>query len=112
MSYYEATFIVNQELTKKQIDLLIDGFSEILKSNGGKVVRREYWGIRNFAYPIKKQKRGYYSMLSIEADNNEVIQAIDKKMKTQEEVMRHLIIKVDNLGKEKSMLAKSNNNDS
>ena len=57
MRLYETTFIANQELTKKQIDMLADSFEDLLKSKNSKIVRKEYWGVRTFAYPIKKKWR-------------------------------------------------------
>jgi small subunit ribosomal protein S6 len=108
MALYETTFIANQELTKKQLELLTDNFAEIVKANDGKVVKKEYWGLRNFAYPIKKQKRGYYIMLGLELGESGLA-ALEKKFKHQEEILKHLFIKVKELKKENSQLAKSDN---
>lgn len=108
MTLYETSFIANQELTKKQLDLLTDNFVEVVKANEGTVVKKEYWGLRNFAYPIKKQKRGYYIMLGLEI-GDKALKALEKKFKHQEEVLKYLFIKVDEIKKENSQLAKSDN---
>lgn len=102
------TFIANQELTKKQLDLLTDNVVELVSVNEGKLLKKEYWGLKNFAYPIKKQKRGYYVMLGIEA-SQKVLDAIEKKLKNQEEVLKHFYVKVEKIAPELSQLAKSDN---
>jgi small subunit ribosomal protein S6 len=105
MRLYETTFIANQELTKKQIDMLADSFEEILQSKNSKVVRKEYWGVRTFAYPIKKHKRGHYMMFAIEA-NIEALKEFEYKLSQLEEVLKYLTIKVNSFGAELSYLGK------
>lgn len=108
MNLYETTFIANQELTKKQIDLLVDSLEDILKSHESNVITKEYWGIRNFAYPIKKHKRGHYFMIGAKA-SKDAIEKIEKKLKSLEEIMKFLILKVDNIETDMSYLAKQEN---
>lgn len=108
MALYETTFIANQELTKKQLELLTDSLTEVVKANEGKLIKKEYWGLRNFSYPIKKQKRGYYLMLGLDM-GEKALKALEKKFKHQEEVLKHLFIKVDELKSENSQLAKVDN---
>ena len=93
MRLYETTFIANQELTKKQIDMLADSFEDILKSHDSKVVKKEYWGVRTFAYPIKKHKRGHYMMFAIEA-SIDGLREFEDKLTQLEEVLKYLTIKV------------------
>ncbi len=108
MALYEANFIANQELTSKQVENLAQNFTDYLKHEGGKLVRKEYWGIRNFAYPIKKQKKGHYVMLCIDCPED-AIAKFDNKVKTQEEVLKYFAVNVPNFTKEESQLAKANN---
>ena len=105
MAFYETTFIANQELTAKQVDDLADNFVEFLKHADGKLVKKEYWGIRNFAYPIKKQKKGHYIQLSVDC-SEDTIGKFEKKIATQEEVLKNAIFKVKEISKENSSLVK------
>ena len=57
MAFYESVIIARPELTETQIDKLINDLSEIIKDNNGKVVKKEQWGLRGFAYKIKKIKK-------------------------------------------------------
>ena len=105
MALYESTFIASQELTNKQVDGLVQNFVEFLKHSGGKLVKKEYWGVRNFSYAIKKQKKGHYTMLCIDCPE-EAVNNFDAKIRGQEEVLKQYTIKVTEFTKEPSMLAK------
>ena len=106
MALYESTFIANQELTTKQVDDLAQNFTDFLKHSNGKLVRKEYWGIKNFAYPIKKQKKGHYIMLCIDCPAENIL-AYDKKIKSREEVLKYFNIKVEKFADKPSALAKT-----
>ena len=55
MSLYETVFIARQDLTAEDVDALTSKFSKIITDANGKV-HKEYWGLRNLAYKIKKNK--------------------------------------------------------
>jgi len=105
MRLYETTFIANQELTKKQIDMLADSFEDLLNSKNSKIIRKEYWGVRTFAYPIKKHKRGHYMMFAIEA-SIEALNEFEDKLSQLEEILKHLTIKVKAFSPDLSYLGK------
>ena len=56
MALYESVIIGRQDLTVSQLDTLIDEFITVLKSQEGDVKKREYWGLRNLAYKINKNR--------------------------------------------------------
>jgi len=105
MALYESTFIASQELTNKQVGDLVQVFVDFLKHAGGKLVRKEYWGVKNFSYAIKKQKKGHYTMLCIECPE-EAVNQFDAKVRGQEEVLKQYTIRVKEFTKEASALAK------
>ena len=105
MALYESTFIANQELTTKQVEDLAQGFVDFLKHAGGKLIKQEYWGVRNFAYTIKKQKKGHYIMLCIEA-SAEALELYSKKVMAREEVLKLVSFKVESFSENNSSLAK------
>ena len=67
MPLYECVYIARQELTVTQTDQLSDELSKIVTDNSGKVKTREYWGLKNLAYKIRKNRKGHYTMFHIEA---------------------------------------------
>lgn len=106
MALYESTFIANQELTNKQVDGLVQNFVDFLKHSKGKLVKKEYWGVRNFAYAINKQKKGHYTMLCIDCPTDS-INSFDEKVRNQEEVLKQYSIKVKSFSKDASGLVKN-----
>lgn len=96
MPFYESTFIARQDLSKQDIARLTDNFSNIVIANGGKIVKTEYWGLRNLAYRIKKNRKGHYSMLAIDAPA-EAVKELERNMGISEEVMRAITIRVEKI---------------
>jgi len=112
MSYYECVFIARQELSTTQAEQLADQMTEILVNNGGEVKTREYWGLKNLAYRIKKNRKGHYTMFHIDAPSDAVIE-MERNMGLSEDVLRHLTIRLDELpeGPSIMMQAKSDRGD-
>ena len=94
MALYEHVFIARQDLSTLQAEELIKQYSEVLKSNGGKVIGHEYWGLRTLAYKINKNRKGHYSLIKSDSPPS-AAQEMERLMKLNEDIMRVLSIKVD-----------------
>jgi len=106
MALYEAVFIARQDLTAENVDALSDKLSDIITTNNGKIVGKEYWGLRNLSYKINKNPRGHYFCLNIESAN-EGINELKRVCGINEDVIRSAIIKVEKHSGELSALAVS-----
>jgi small subunit ribosomal protein S6 len=60
----------------------------------GKVEKQEYWGLRGLAYRIKKNRKGHYVLLNINAPSKAVFE-LERQLKINEDVLRYLTVKVD-----------------
>ena len=58
MSYYENTFITKQDVPESQGKKLLNKYESIIKKNSGKILKTEEWGLKNFSYRIKNNKKG------------------------------------------------------
>ncbi len=96
MSFYESTFVTRQDVSRGDVNKLVDTFSEIIKTGGGKVVKHEYWGLRNLAYKIKKNRKGHYVLLAIDAPHD-AIKELERNMRIHEDVIRNLTVHVDSI---------------
>src|SRR5256885_15852986 len=67
MPLYENVFIARQDISGAQVDALADGFTQLIAEQGGEVKKREYWGLRNLAYRMKKNRKGHYVLFTIES---------------------------------------------
>ena len=67
MSFYETVFIARQDATAAQVEALTESFAAIIAEQGGKITKKEYWGLRSLTYRIKKNRKGHYMLLNIDA---------------------------------------------
>lgn len=96
MPFYENVFIARQDLSTAQVDALADQFTAIIKDKGGDVKKRESWGLRNLAFRIRKNRKGHYVLMNIDAPPA-AIQEVERNMGLNEDVIRFLTIKVEEL---------------
>ena len=112
MPLYECVYIARQELSSSQSEQLGDRMAEILTENGGELKSREYWGLKNLAYRIKKNRKGHYTMFHIDAPS-EAVREMERNMGLSEDILRYLIIRMDELpeGPSIMMQAKTERNE-
>ena len=96
MPFYENVFIARQDVASAQVEALTDQLTLLLKERGGDVKKREYWGLRNLAFRIKKNRKGHYVLLNIEAPPS-ALHEMERTMRINEDVLRFLTVKVDAL---------------
>jgi small subunit ribosomal protein S6 len=94
MPLYESTFVTRQDISRPDVNKLVDSFTAIIKQHGGNVVKHEYWGLRNLAYKIKKNRKGHYVMLALDAPH-EAVKELERNMRINEDVIRNLTVHVD-----------------
>ena len=94
MAIYECVYIARQELTAAQAEQLSKDLTKIVSSNSGEIKRQEYWGLRNLAYKIRKNRKGHYTMFHIEAPAS-TIEELERNMRLNEDILRYLTVKID-----------------
>jgi small subunit ribosomal protein S6 len=94
MALYESVFIARQDISSAQTEALTDQFAQIIADNGGTVSKKEYWGLKSLAFRIKKNRKGHYVLLNIDAPSAAVIE-MERNMRINEDVIRYLTVKVD-----------------
>lgn len=93
MKKYEVMFIVNvadEEVIKSAVELVRNTIAKI----GGIIDKEDEWGKRQLAYEVKHQTEGYYVVIDFQADPAQ-IKELDRVIKIHEEIIRHIIIKLD-----------------
>mgnify|MGYP001216333950 CR=1 FL=1 len=96
MSFYENTLVTKQDLPKSELEKIKDKYSDIIENNSGKVIKVEEWGLLNLARKIKRYKKGFYIHYKFEG-NKETLNEINKKIKVDGSIIRHLVVKYKNL---------------
>ena len=110
MSFYESVFIARQDISASQVDALADQFATIIKDGGGNVTKKEYWGLKTLAYRIKKNRKGHYTLFNIDAPSSAVLE-MERNMLLQEDVLRYLTIKVEELEEGPSVMMRAKSSD-
>ncbi|MFA5667785.1 MAG: 30S ribosomal protein S6 [Balneolaceae bacterium] len=92
--YYEFTYILNPVLEEDKYKEAVDKVNNLITSNGGEIDEVDEWGLRPFAYDIDKKSNGYYVNMFFTAPA-EAIAKLDRNLRIDDDVMRHLILKYD-----------------
>ncbi len=106
MAYYENVFIARQDITPTQVDALSDAFTKIIVDGGGNVTKKEDWGLRTLAYKIKKNRKGYYVLMNIDAPSD-AVHELERQMRLNEDVLRYLTLRVDELEEGPTLMAQN-----
>ena len=101
MALYEHVLIARQDISAQQAEALNDQLKAMLEEAGGKVAKIEYWGLRNLAYRINKNRKGHYSLLAIDSPAGPV-KEMERQLSLNEDVLRFLTVKVEELDLELS----------
>jgi small subunit ribosomal protein S6 len=91
---YELVYIVSPEATDEQVSDLHTQIEALIKRFDAELVKTENWGRRKLAYPIQRHKEGTY-VLEVINGTGDLIKEIDRRLRVTEQVVRHLVVRVD-----------------
>ena len=101
MAYYEHVLITRQDISPQQAETLNEEHKALIDAQGGHIAKIEYWGLRNLSYRIKKNRKGHYSLLAIDAPSD-AVKEMERQLSINEDVLRYLTLRVDALDLELS----------
>lgn len=91
---YESLYIVDATLTDEQVDSIIAKYSKVIADQGGEVQAAGSWDKRRLAYEVKGRREGLY-ILTYFTGEPSVAKELDRVMRISDEVMRHIILRVE-----------------
>jgi small subunit ribosomal protein S6 len=101
MAYYEHVLIMRQDVSPQQAEQLNEELKALIEGQGGHIAKIEYWGLRNLTYRIKKNRKGHYSLLAIDAPAA-AVKEMERQLSINEDVLRVLTLRVEHLDLELS----------
>jgi small subunit ribosomal protein S6 len=110
MGLYENVFLARQDISPAQVDALVDKFTSLVTEGGGKVTKKENWGLRNITFRIKKNRKAHYVLLNIEAPAA-AVQELERNQRINEDVLRYLTVAVEKLEEGPSAIMRRDRDD-
>ena len=93
MRKYEVVFII-KPLEEEQINAVVEKFSKLITTNGGKIDKEDRWGKKRLAYEIKDEVEGYYVLFYVTCEPA-CVDECDRVMKITDELLKHMIVRSD-----------------
>lgn len=89
---YEATFILNPELTEEDHEAAVERIKNAVETNSGEISELDDWGEKRLAYPINDYYSGHYYLLSFTGET-ETVNELERNCKLIGGVLRYMVIR-------------------
>lgn len=94
MRSYELVFITQPDLDDDALSALAERLRGVISSNGGQVAKIESMGRRKLAYPIQRRQMGHYMLMHAQLERPAILET-ERLLKLSEDVMRYLLVRLD-----------------
>lgn len=94
MRNYELMFVVRPTLEEEATLTVLANMKNVLEQQKAKIVTEKNMGRRELAYEVKGFKNGNYFLLVVEA-TPEAVKEFDRVANINEDIIRHIVVKVD-----------------
>lgn len=94
MPLYEHVFLARQDISQQQVEVLIKEFADVVSAGNGKIGKTEYWGLKNLAYKIKKNRKAHYVLMNLDSPPAAIAE-MERRMGLSTDVLRFITIRVE-----------------
>ncbi len=116
MPLYETVIIARNDVTQQQVETIVDSLTAAMDAENGFVLpeidpalpageprplaegsvvkKREYWGLRGLAYRIKKNRKGHYMLLGLDAKPSAMAE-MERQLSLNEDILRYMTVRVE-----------------
>lgn len=98
MKEYELTVLIHPDL-EVDLDTPLNKVRELVKNNGGEIVKEDNWGKKKLAYKINREEFAVYVYMDVKLPADAPLK-ISNTLNITDEVLRYLLVKVDEKGRE------------
>lgn len=110
MPLYEHVFLARQDISAQQVESMTEDFKTLIQNAGGEIAKTEYWGLKNLAYKIRKNRKAHYTLLNIDAPH-EAVAEMERQMRLSSDVIRFLTLRVEEHDNDPSPMMKRSDKD-
>jgi small subunit ribosomal protein S6 len=93
MRRYETIYILRPNLGEEEINTIIDNANGIIQSEGGTIIHLDRWGLRKFAYLIKKETQGTYIYCDYATEPAAVLE-MERKFRINDAILKYMTVKL------------------
>jgi small subunit ribosomal protein S6 len=93
VTHYETLFIVHPEKGPR-VKEFIERFRKVIEGQEGIVSQVEEWGLRDLAYRIDKQAKGYYTLLQYRSAGR-AVEELERNLRLTDGILRYLTVRDD-----------------
>lgn len=93
MTQYETMMVVHPERGPR-VKEFIDRFQKVIEGQSGTGVHVEEWGLRDLAYRIDKQGKGYYTLFQYQG-TGQTVQELERNLKLTDGILRYMTVRAD-----------------
>ncbi len=101
MRKFETLLLLSPELTADARTALLDGLKTVIEREGGKLLAEDPWGMRDLAYPVQKQMRGFFMRLEYAAPGA-LVSELERNIRIAEGVFKFLTVKLEDAVEEEA----------
>ena len=94
MRKFETMMLLSPEFSGEQRESVLAALSGVIEREGGKLTVADHWGMRDLAYPIKKQTRGYYVRLEYLAPGA-LVAELERNIRITEGIFRFITVQLE-----------------
>ncbi len=109
MPFYENVFIVRPDASPQQVENLAARMETLIKDQGGDVPKTEFWGLKSLAYKIKKNRKGHYVHMNVDAPS-EAVGELERSLRLNEDILRFMSIRVEKLDRDATAMMRNKSN--
>lgn len=110
MPLYEHVFLARQDISAQQVESMTEDFKSLIQNADGTVGKTEYWGLKNLAFKIKKNRKAHYTLLNIDAPPAAVAE-MERQMRLSSDVIRFMTVRVEEHDTDPSPMMKRGDRD-
>ena len=93
MRKMETLVLISPELTAEEREKLLTILTSVVDRESGKMLEVDQWGMRDLAYPVRKQMRGFYVRLEYMAPPT-LVAELERIIRIQDDVFKFLTIRL------------------
>lgn len=94
MRKMETLLLLSPELTVEERESVLAGLVGVVDRENGKILEMDHWGMRDLAYPVKKQMRGYYVRMEYDAPN-QLVAELERIIRITDGIFKFMTVKLD-----------------